>query len=211
GTQLAQLAQCVLTVFRLADDLDAVLGGEDHAQARPDQRMVINQENANGHAAPSVWPGASLAPRQGAGQASVTAVPVARATAGSHGSQRCVRPARSASKGGGESGIRTHGRFDPSPVFKTGALNRSAISPDNFVVPIQHRLRGVAGFAPACWRALRLRPASQGRCLEPYRPSLRIACHSSTAPLPRWRRLYASVLARPPDQDRCPEPPCHLR
>ena len=30
---------------------------------------------------------------------------------------------------GGESGIRTHGRFDPSPVFKTGALNRSAISP----------------------------------------------------------------------------------
>src|SRR5690242_7037899 len=31
--------------------------------------------------------------------------------------------------GGGESGIRTHGRFDPSPVFKTGALNRSAISP----------------------------------------------------------------------------------
>ncbi len=31
---------------------------------------------------------------------------------------------------GGESGIRTHGRNDPSPVFKTGALNRSAISPD---------------------------------------------------------------------------------
>src|SRR3546814_3372020 len=31
---------------------------------------------------------------------------------------------------GGESGIRTHGRFDPSPVFKTGALNRSAISPE---------------------------------------------------------------------------------
>src|SRR5689334_14679738 len=32
-------------------------------------------------------------------------------------------------RNGGESGIRTHGRFDPSPVFKTGALNRSAISP----------------------------------------------------------------------------------
>ena len=32
-------------------------------------------------------------------------------------------------RSGGESGIRTHGRFDPSPVFKTGALNRSAISP----------------------------------------------------------------------------------
>ena len=30
----------------------------------------------------------------------------------------------------GEGGIRTHGRFDTSPVFKTGALNRSATSPD---------------------------------------------------------------------------------
>lgn len=30
---------------------------------------------------------------------------------------------------GGEGGIRTHGWFDPSPVFKTGALNRSATSP----------------------------------------------------------------------------------
>src|SRR5688572_16989165 len=30
---------------------------------------------------------------------------------------------------GGESGIRTHGRFDPSAVFKTAALNHSAISP----------------------------------------------------------------------------------
>ena len=30
---------------------------------------------------------------------------------------------------GGEGGIRTHGRVAPSPVFKTGAFNRSATSP----------------------------------------------------------------------------------
>ncbi len=30
---------------------------------------------------------------------------------------------------GGESGIRTHGTLTSSPVFKTGAFNRSAISP----------------------------------------------------------------------------------
>jgi hypothetical protein len=43
---------------------------------------------------------------------------------GSNQAARCPVP-----EYGGESGIRTHGRFDPSPVFKTGALNRSAISP----------------------------------------------------------------------------------
>lgn len=30
---------------------------------------------------------------------------------------------------GGRSGIRTHGREDPTPVFKTGTLNRSVIRP----------------------------------------------------------------------------------
>ena len=30
---------------------------------------------------------------------------------------------------GGEGGIRTHGQFNPSPVFKTGAINRSTTSP----------------------------------------------------------------------------------
>ena len=34
-------------------------------------------------------------------------------------------------EGGGESGIRTHGRLTPTAVFKTAALNRSAISPLN--------------------------------------------------------------------------------
>lgn len=32
----------------------------------------------------------------------------------------------------GESGIRTHGDIAATTVFKTVALNRSAISPDNF-------------------------------------------------------------------------------
>jgi hypothetical protein len=32
---------------------------------------------------------------------------------------------------GGGSGIRTHGELAPTPVFKTGALNRSAIPPHN--------------------------------------------------------------------------------
>jgi hypothetical protein len=36
----------------------------------------------------------------------------------------CLTPS-----GGGESGIRTHGDIAATPVFKTGALNRSAISP----------------------------------------------------------------------------------
>ena len=31
--------------------------------------------------------------------------------------------------GGGRGGIRTHGRLAPTPVFKTGALNRSATLP----------------------------------------------------------------------------------
>ena len=33
---------------------------------------------------------------------------------------------------GGESGIRTHDPREGTPVFKTGAFNRSAISPKNF-------------------------------------------------------------------------------
>jgi hypothetical protein len=41
---------------------------------------------------------------------------------------------------GGESGIRTHGGRKPTAVFKTAALNRSAISPD----------LGCAGALAAC-------------------------------------------------------------
>src|SRR5690606_3256223 len=53
-------------------------------------------------------------------------------------------PGNPCPEGGGESGIRTHGSVATTPVFKTGALNRSAISP--FYVA-SRRLRGVAGFA----------------------------------------------------------------
>src|SRR5690606_17888252 len=35
---------------------------------------------------------------------------------------------------GGRGGIRTHGRFNPSPVFKTGAFNRSATLPETDAV-----------------------------------------------------------------------------
>ena len=34
---------------------------------------------------------------------------------------------------GGQSGIRTHGTLTRTPVFKTGALNRSAICPRMFL------------------------------------------------------------------------------
>ncbi len=34
----------------------------------------------------------------------------------------------------GESGIRTHGRFNTSAVFKTAAINRSAISPRSLLI-----------------------------------------------------------------------------
>jgi hypothetical protein len=39
--------------------------------------------------------------------------------------------ARAARKNGGGGEIRTHGRLAPSPVFKTGALDRSATPPAN--------------------------------------------------------------------------------
>ena len=45
---------------------------------------------------------------------------------------------------GGGSGIRTHGGIATTPVFKTGALNRSAISPLQVVPPF--RGAGDAGF-----------------------------------------------------------------
>ena len=36
---------------------------------------------------------------------------------------------------GGEGEIRTHERVAPLPVFKTGAFNRSAISPYTILIP----------------------------------------------------------------------------
>src|SRR2546427_648856 len=58
---------------------------------------------------------------------------------------------------GGESGIRTHGRFNPSPVFKTGALNRSAISPIGSRSPGQRRILAREGHLPKTTLAPALR------------------------------------------------------
>ena len=35
---------------------------------------------------------------------------------------------------GGESGIRTHGRFDPTPDFESGTFDHSAISPNRISI-----------------------------------------------------------------------------
>ena len=82
---------------------------------------------------------------------------------------------------GGESGIRTHGGIATTPVFKTGALNRSAISPYSaaFRRHGDRRRRFDSGH-----RALR--PAGQCRCTA----------------------LFALLLQR--SQDRCLEPLGHL-
>src|SRR5262249_25522287 len=42
---------------------------------------------------------------------------------------------------GGGSGIRTHDGLAPMPVFKTGALNHSAISPQNVAPALSHGSR----------------------------------------------------------------------
>ena len=40
---------------------------------------------------------------------------------------------------GGESGIRTHGRFDPTPDFESGTFDHSAISPKLAIHYSDHR------------------------------------------------------------------------
>jgi hypothetical protein len=77
---------------------------------------------------------------------------------------------------GGESGIRTHGRFDPSPVFKTGAFNRSAISPCFFA----YARRAARATTPVLLRASCPSPL-RGQRLR--RCSLRLpACASRPGP-----------------------------
>src|SRR3954453_6841725 len=60
---------------------------------------------------------------------------------------------------GGEGGIRTHGRLAPTPVFKTGALNHSATSPDR----LSWR-KGNTLCKFCAERAFRLRKASKFQC-----------------------------------------------
>ena len=65
---------------------------------------------------------------------------------------------------GGGSGIRTHGGLAPTPVFKTGALNRSAIPPVLISLPYYGRGRPHWGFcyhfATECGLCARLYRAS---------------------------------------------------
>src|SRR5690606_30888607 len=103
---------------------------------------------------------------------------------------------------GGESGIRTHGRFDPSPVFKTGALNRSAISP-NFSLLQPRCSRSVAGFASTSWRRPpACRPAGQDRCLKPL-GHLSEFFASTTTLLAQRRRFCLHFVEAPSGLSAC--------
>ncbi len=74
---------------------------------------------------------------------------------------------------GGESGIRTHGSFE-SPVFKTGSLNRSDISP--YVTPI---------IIPYLWGQVKWFPRAE-------RGGGRIFCPGRGA----WRRAFCAPRSR---------------
>jgi hypothetical protein len=54
---------------------------------------------------------------------------------------------------GGEGGIRTHGPREGTPVFKTGAFNRSATSPAEGSVAYINILDWTSLQPPACVRA----------------------------------------------------------
>ena len=47
GAQAERLGDCLLSVCGLADDLHALLGVEDHAKAGPDERLVVDDEDAD--------------------------------------------------------------------------------------------------------------------------------------------------------------------
>lgn len=87
---------------------------------------------------------------------------------------------------GGESGIRTHGRFDPSPVFKTGALNRSAISPYRQRCP---------------------RPACPGHCNPGIRLGQRPVRHGSPARAGGRILAFQVGFAHPAGAGLSPHPP----
>src|SRR5713226_5240473 len=62
---------------------------------------------------------------------------------------------------GGWGGIRTHGELAPTPVFKTGAFNRSATHPALFYLHNLHRFRQLycrsfGGCNPFATRMIRL-------------------------------------------------------
>src|SRR2546427_4110882 len=86
---------------------------------------------------------------------------------------------------GGESGIRTHGRFNPSPVFKTGALNRSAISPIGSRSPGQRRILAREGHLPKTTRSeehtSELQSQSNLVCRLLLEKKKKIRCHDNVS------------------------------
>ena len=104
---------------------------------------------------------------------------------------------------GGESGIRTHGRFAPTAVFKTAALNRSAISPLSLPTKARcahHYGSLVPGIlpstpsGPAACAAVRFGflPTRQDCCLEPLGHLSEFALLARCSP-----QQHASYQVRP--------------
>src|SRR5690606_30515702 len=63
---------------------------------------------------------------------------------------------------GGGSGIRTHGELAPTPVFKTGALNRSAIPPSPLYAANAAHDQGTWGFRCRTAKGRRAAPGRHG-------------------------------------------------
>jgi hypothetical protein len=53
--QALGLGHCVTAVCRLADDLDVLLGLEDHPEARADERLVVDDQDADDAAVPGAY------------------------------------------------------------------------------------------------------------------------------------------------------------
>ena len=51
GSSAPRLGDRLDAVARLADDLDVLLGLEDHAEAGAHERLVVDDEDANAHSA----------------------------------------------------------------------------------------------------------------------------------------------------------------
>ena len=88
-----------------------------------------------------------------------------------------------------ESGIRTHGRFNPSPVFKTGALNRSAISPIGSRSPGQRRILAREGHLPKTTLLLPFASGTVGPSPHPEPPwpiSIWPTCAPACWTIPSW-------------------------
>src|SRR6185312_233429 len=97
---------------------------------------------------------------------------------------------------GGESGIRTHGRLAPTAVFKTAALNHSAISPLSLPAKARYARRygslvpGILPFTPSGPAAAPL--SASASCLRVKTAALN---HSAISPgcCPASRAAHGST------------------